>query len=524
LKRQAADLVVIGGGVTGAGVARDAAMRGFRVILIERADLAQGTSGRFHGLLHSGARYVIADPHSAMECSRENAILRRIQANAIEASGGYFVQFDGDDPEYANSWVNAATAAQMPFEEIGVAEFLRREPRVNPSAQRVMRVEDGSVDGWQLAWGAANSAKEYGTTVLTYAEVVGIEVADGQVNAVRCRDRRTGQETVIDASFVINASGPWAGRVAGLAGCGEVEVVPGRGVMVAIGHRLVNSVVNRLAKPGDGDLIVPAHTVCIIGTTDVKADDPDQLAIPRREVQQMLDAGESLVPGFRESRAVHAWSGARPLMRDAKAAATDTRHMSRGMSILDHSTRDGVKGMLTIVGGKLTTYRLMAEGLVDLMCDQLGQSRPCTTADEPVPGAESGVTHQVTKRLKEREADRLENQIICECELVTRTMLLELLEQKPESSLDDLRRQLRLGMGACQGGFCATRAVAAACEDQQCSSARATALLRLFLRNRWFGLAPILHGAQLRQAALNNWMIRGTLNVEALPKSEEVVL
>jgi glycerol-3-phosphate dehydrogenase len=203
-----ADLVVIGGGVTGAGVARDAAMRGFRTILVERADIAQGTSGRFHGLLHSGARYVVSDPRSAIECAEESDILRRIQSEAIEDTGGYFVQFAGDDPGYADRWVESALAIGLPFEEIGVDELLKREPRVNPSAQRAMHVADGSVDGWRLAWGAVDSARAHGAQVLSYMEVCGIDVSEGRACAVRCRDRRTDDEVVIDTGFVINAAGP----------------------------------------------------------------------------------------------------------------------------------------------------------------------------------------------------------------------------------------------------------------------------------------------------------------------------
>ena len=93
-----------------------------------------------------------------------------------------------------------------------------------------------------------------------------------------------------------------------------------------------------------------------------------------------------MIPGFRKARAVHAWAGARPLIKDSRVSETDTRHMARGMSIIDHNTRDGVYGMLTIAGGKLTTYRLMAERIVDIMCEEMGEKRVCKTADEAVQG------------------------------------------------------------------------------------------------------------------------------------------
>ena len=575
------DVVVVGGGATGAGVVRDLAMRGYAAVLVERADLGQGTTGRFHGLLHSGGRYVVSDPTSAAECARENAIVTRINADAVEATGGYFVTTPGDDPGFADQFLAAASATGVPAREIPVREALRCEPGLNPAITRAIEVRDGAVDGWRLVWGAAGSAIEYGASVLTYHRLTKVVVRDGAVVGVECHDRLRDEPVRIDCSFVINCAGAWAGEVAGLAGCADVEVVAGRGVMIAMGHRLVNRVINRCVYPTDGDILVPAHTVCIIGTTDVRDDDPDHLAVPPEEVQQLLDSGEALVPGFRRARAVHAWAGARPLIRDARVAESDTRHMSRGLAILDHLERDGLRGLLTIAGGKLTTYRLMAELVVDRMCAQLGETRACRTADEVVPAAASGTNHLVTSRLARREADRLDDQLVCECELVTRSMLVRALAgESPDPvgaaspagplgiasrtggpptgafarepsgsgsrpgesasagapgqavggrrargapSLDDVRRQLRLGMGPCQGGFCSLRAAGIACGTGHADPARATALLRRFLGNRWIGLWPILYGDQVRQTALDAW-IGSTLGVAPLPADEEVVL
>ena len=435
MRKLAVDVVVIGGGATGAGVIRDVAMRGYKAVLVDRVDLGQGTTGRYHGLLHSGGRYVVSDPRSATECAEENAILTRIQADAIETTGGLFVVAPEDDLEFSDRFLVGATATKVPAREISVAEALRREPRLNPGIKRAFEVQDGSVDGWQMVWGAARSAISYGAEVLTYHRVTSI-VRDGdRVSAVMCRDEKHGEDVQIDCTFVINCAGAWAGQIAGMAGCHDVEVVPGRGIMIAMNHRLVNTVVNRCIYPADGDILVPVHTVCIIGTTDVKVSDPDRLEIPPLEVQEMLDAGEILVPGFRQARAVHAWAGARPLVKDTRVAATDTRHMSRGMSILDHSERDGLKGLLTISGGKLTTYRLMAEHVVDEMCAQLGETRACRTAEETVPGSESGKTYVVTHRLHEREHDRLDDQILCECELMSRKMFVDALRRAAQGEL-----------------------------------------------------------------------------------------
>lgn len=524
MKRISTDVVVIGGGATGAGVVRDVAMRGYGAVLIERADLAQGTTGRYHGLLHSGGRYVVSDPGSATECARENAIVTRIHADAVEATGGLFVSTPGDDPEFPDRFIKGANETGVPAAEIPIAQALRMEPRLNPGITRAFQVQDGSVDGWQMTWGAANSAKAHGAQILTYHAVTEIIRADDQVSGVRCTNRKTGEEVQIECNFVINCAGPWAGAVAAMAGCHGVDVVPGRGIMIAMNHRLVNTVVNRCVYPTDGDILVPVHTVSIIGTTDTKVDDPDALAIPRDEVQQMLDSGEALIPGFRQSRAVHAWAGARPLVKDTRVSASDTRHMSRGMSILHHDERDGLKGMLTIAGGKLTTYRLMAEHVVDEMCAQLGDSRPCTTASEVVPKSESGKNYLITHRLAQREEDRLDDQIICECELMSRKMFVQALAEQPTASLDDIRRQTRVGMGPCQGGFCSSRVAGLALHEEAVDVERATAMLERFIRNRWIGLWSILYGQQIRQTALDQWIFSGTLDIEHLPKSDSEVL
>ncbi|MDK8351239.1 FAD-dependent oxidoreductase, partial [Gleimia europaea] len=325
----------------------------------------------------------------------------------------------------------------------------------------------------------------------------------------------------INCKFVINAGGPWSGQIAAMAGAHGVDVVPGRGIMIAMNHRLVNQVVNRCIYPSDGDIIVPVHTVSIIGTTDVKVEDPDHLEIPRNEVQQMLDAGEALIPGFREARAVHAWAGARPLVRDSRVDASDTRHMSRTMSIIDHSTRDGIGGLLTIAGGKLTTYRLMAKNVVDVMCRQMDDWRPCRTAEEIMPGTERGDNYEVTHRLEEREGDRFDAQIVCECELMNRKMFETLLESQPDATFDDLRRQLRLGMGPCQGGFCSMRAAGITQQMGRGDAAHVTELMRLFLKNRWIGLWPILYGRQARQTALDDWIFQGIYDIEHLPSADD---
>src|SRR5271169_467052 len=140
------DVLVIGGGATGAGVAWDAALRGFDVVLVDRRDLAEGTSGRFHGLVHSGGRYAVKDPRAAEECIAENRVLRNVAADCIEDTGGFFVTTPFDDPEFADRFADGCRATGVDCEEISTAQALREEPLLHPDISRCFRVPDANMD------------------------------------------------------------------------------------------------------------------------------------------------------------------------------------------------------------------------------------------------------------------------------------------------------------------------------------------------------------------------------------------
>jgi glycerol-3-phosphate dehydrogenase len=508
------EVLVIGGGSTGVGVARDAAMRGFKTILVERKDLADGTTGRYHGLLHSGGRYAVKDPDAARECIVENVILRRIAADCIEDTGGLFVSTPWDDPTYGDAFLEGCRATGIPVEEIAASEALRREPRLHPDISRAFTVPDAALDPWKLVWTCARSAQEHGAQILLYHRLFELERDSQRVSGALVRNELTGEELRIQADVVVNAAGAWAGEIAELAGC-RVTVVPGKGIMIAMNHRLVQTVVNRCKPSADGDILVPIRTVCVIGTTDMRVVDPDELEVTQPEVDQMLDEGEKLVPGFRESRALRVWIGARPLFSPEEVA--ETREVSRSHALLDHRQRDGVEGFVTITGGKTTTFRLMAEATVDAVCAQLGVERPCRTHEEPMPGSEDGRFYELGSRLRALEPVPQSEQIICECELITRRRLEEAMKRRRTANLDDLRRTLRLGMGPCQGGFCIYRATGILHAVEQLDHRAANAALLAFLQERWKGVHPILYGDQLRQARLDDWIFQGLLGVQHLP-------
>jgi glycerol-3-phosphate dehydrogenase len=519
------DVLVIGGGVTGGGTALDLALRGLRVALVERRDLTDGTSGRYHGLLHSGGRYAVRDAESARECISENRILRKIAPHAIEDTGGLFVTTPDDDPAYADVWLASARACGIEAEEIAMSEALRQEPALNPRITRAFRVPDASCDSFDVLTSLGAAIQAHGGTVLVYHEVTSLVLESARVTGAVIRNVRTGEETHFSARMVVNAAGAWAGLIAAMAGC-PVTVRPSKGTMVAMAYRFVNTIINRCHTPGDGDILVPVGTVAVIGTTSVTVADPNDTSVQAWEIQRMLDEGEKMVPGFSQARALRAWAGVRPLYEESGAA--EGREAKRTFAVLDHATRDGVAGLMTVVGGKFTTYRLMAERTADAVCAQLGVTSPCTTREFILPDARLPLSgpklHRLGDRLEDIEASSKLDPLICECEIVTRSELEQTARQHPDVAapwiLDDLRRDLRLGMGPCQGGFCAYRASAILQETAGLDAAQATDALGSFAQERWKGQRSLLWGQSLRQALLDEHVYRSILGLDRLQSAE----
>jgi len=513
--RKSTEIVVIGGGATGCGVIYDLAQRGFRCLQLERGGLSMGTSGRFHGLLHSGGRYVTNDPQAAVECIEENMILRKTMPHAIEDTGGLFVTTPWDPLDFADLFYKGCLNCGVPVEELGIAEMLQREPLLNPKISRSFYVPDATVDTWEACRALVATAREYGAETLTFHEVTDLLVDNNQVTGVVAKNRITGEETSIDCDMVINATGAWGGQLAKMAGC-EVTVYAGKGTMIAMNYRMVNTVINRCLPPDDGDIIVPVRTVAVIGTTSVRVADPDDYAIKDWEIKLMMDEGEKLVPSFKKFRPLRIWAGVRPLYQE-KSKGTDLRDVTRAYTLLDHATRDGVEGFITITGGKWVTHRQMAEKTVDLVCRKLDTERLCQTATTALKNPDGQKYYTLGERLHHLESGELKGQLICECELVTRPQIETVMAQHEGNIINDLRRDLRLGMGPCQGGFCTYRAAGILHEQKNLSAYETNKALVDFLQERWKGITSIMWGPQLRQALLDEGIFLGLLGLDKLP-------
>jgi glycerol-3-phosphate dehydrogenase len=519
------DVLIVGGGATGAGILRDLARRGLRCLLVEKGDLASGTSGRYHGLLHSGARYIARDPQAARECIAENAILRRIAPAAIEETGGLYVATPDDPDDYVAAFPDRCAAVGVPCNDEPLAAMFRREPALNRQIRRAYRVPDASLEPWQLVEANLRDAADRGSHALPYRQVVGMERNGGFVSSVSIADVRSGTIEEVTPRIIVSAAGAWAGRVAALAGI-ELQMSPGKGTMLVYNQRMTDTVIARCKAPGDGDIMVPVHTVAILGTTDIPVEDPDHYEATPAEIDDLISEGEKLFPDLRRMRILRAYAGVRPLYATAEFGGDD-RAISRAHAVIDHEPRDGVANVVSIVGGKLTTYRLMAEQTADVVCAKLGVDQPCTTADEVLPGQGSDRQYYwLGDRLAAHEATGGgDAALICECELVTRPMLDAFLDERMPCSLDDVRRGTRLGMGPCQGAFCTFRAagvIAARAGEGAAGAPGPEAAgpvedeLVAFLRERYRGTRPIAWGRQLQELWLSTGIYWGTLGLDAL--------
>lgn len=518
------DVIIIGGGATGAGTARDCSLRGLKVLLLERSDISTGATGRNHGLLHSGARYAVTDHESAVECIRENMTLRKIASHCVEQTDGLFITLPEDGLDYQARFVEACRKAGIRAEVLDPDYARRLEPAANPALIGAVRVPDGAVDPFRLTSSNIIDAKAHGAEIRTYTEVTELLRDGTRIVGVKAYDHHAKCELTFYAQVVVNAGGIWGHGIAAKVGI-TVNMLPAKGALLIFGHRVNKMVLNRCRKPADADILVPGDTISLIGTTSSKVpfDQIDNMIITPDEVDILLREGEKLSPILAHTRILRAYAGVRPLV--ASDDDPSGRTVSRGIVLLDHAKRDGMEGFITITGGKLMTYRLMAEWATDLVCKKIGVNAVCRTAELPLPGS-AGKGKDIEKRMGNRSVaqrrsmiarhgdmavnidsrDSIKNSLVCECEEVSIGEVEYAIDNLGVNNLVDLRRRTRVGMGTCQGELCACRAAGLMGRRDAVCARKAKADLASFLNERWKGMAPIAWGDTLRESEYTTWV------------------
>jgi glycerol-3-phosphate dehydrogenase len=393
------DLLVIGGGITGCGIARDAALRGLSVALVEKEDFASGTSSRSSRLIHGGVRYLEhGHLHLVFESSAERRRLLRLAPHLVRPLEFTWPVYEGARiPRWKLGAGLTLYDALALFRNVGRHRRLgaRAVLEHEPQLQRTglwggATYFDAATNDARLTLANAMGAAEAGAIIMNHAAVTQL-LGDKRRVAGACIRDAFG-ETVVDvrAHVVVNATGPWSDRVRDLdVGDARPSVQGSKGVHIAVPReRIGNHSALTLIHPRDGRVlfVLPAGTQAIVGTTDTFTDaTPDDVRASEDDVTYLLDAANAFFPHSELERAdvVSAWAGIRPLL----PAPAD----SPGAVTREHAVTVSARGMISITGGKLTTYRVMA---ADVMREVLGQldknAGGDRTTTEPLPGGHFG--------------------------------------------------------------------------------------------------------------------------------------
>lgn len=514
------EVLIIGGGVTGAGVMRDLALRGIHCVLIDKIDLCAGASGGNHGLLHSGARYVSTDLDAAIECRQENERLKRLAPQCIEATGGLFVGVEGDDAGFAERFPELCRRAAIACDELTPAEARALEPLLSDRLVRAYRVPDASVDPFHLALANVDHARTInGSVYRSHTELLRFDITDGEIRAALCRDSRTHAALLIRARQFVNAGGAWAMNIARLAGCSDVDLLYAKGTLLVNHDRMTRHVVNRLRPPGDGDILVPGGTVSLLGTTSTRIQDLDHVAPTVAEVDLIIREGSAMIPALAGARYTRAFSRVRPLLQGAGNASD--RAASRGFALIDHRSQ-GLANFCTITGGKLTTFRLMAEKTADLVAARLGNPAAGTTASVALPSADAGRwTEPAAAPRHWYQRGDPGDMILCECEMVPQSTVDDIVAAAPGEasqtmSLEAISLRSRIGKGPCQGSFCGIRVASYLYDQGHYRDAAGLACMRDFFDERFKGQRLVVWGQQAAQMELAEALHCGLLGLDAL--------
>lgn len=515
--------LIIGAGITGAGLARDLSLRGVGCILVEQKDVTAGASGANHGLLHSGARYIRSDPAAAEECQKENHLLKRLAPHCIDACGGLFVAVKGDDEKYIADFPQLCAQSGITTQPVDLDDARNMEPALSDKLIAAYEVDDAAVDPFRLTLDNIAQAVDKGARLLRFTRVAGFTIGQSKIVTAQLVNTQTGKEFHIQADVVVNATGAWADQVAALAEI-PIHMIYSKGSLLVTQSRMTQRVINRLRLATDADILVPGGTVSILGTTSVRTDTPDKIYPEIEEIDRIVEEGAMMIPALETTRYIRAYCGVRPLV--GGDTDDDDRKVSRGYALIDHA-RDGVDNFITITGGKLTTYRFMAEKTADLVCRRLGIDQPCQTRTEPLPAStgaqwtEPGLApHQWMKQ--NDPADLL----LCECEMVSQHAVDQIIADMEElnipPTLEAIGLRSRVGKGPCQGAFCSQRLTAYLYDRGVFKDDQGVVNLHQFLNERWRGQHPLFWDTPLIQSQLQEAMHCGLFGLELRPLGEPI--
>ena len=525
------DVCVIGGGVTGAGIARDLSLRGLSVLLLDKGDWGAGTTGSSSWMIHGGPRYLEFDWDTTRSSCIDAGHIVTIAKNMV-----YRVVFVIPVlPHDKNNVERMETAMEVydrfqplkkahPHVRLTAEEARQVEPGLAPDIVAAVTMEEWGVDPHRLVFANVQDAVAHGARALNHTRVVELLRDSGKVIGVKYR-ASDGSMSEARAKVVVNAAGPWAPEVARMAG-GEVNLRPAKGIHIVYPHRISNFAISCESIDGRDLLMVSHAGFTLLGTTDDDFyGDLDSVDVFQDEVDYLLQAFERVFPSIRDYRPVRTTTGVRPTLFKWRRYEDQ---LSRRYEVIDHEG-SGAPGFVTIAGGKLSMYRLMAEETSDLVCRKLGHQAPCTTATQPLPGNDAdvepaaevarrhGISALAAMKAQSRhgtlaqavlEASR-GGRMVCRCEPITEAELAHAARHEHVRTLADAFRRVGLAAGPCAGAACVLRASEIIGRELGWSASQRIEAARDFVRGAWLGRAPVIGHAGWAQEELAQGSMRG---------------
>lgn len=527
------DLVVVGGGINGCGIARDAAMRGLDVALFEKNDFSTGATWASSGLIHGGLRYLSNDPRVTKKSCYDSGHIQRIAPHLLFRVP-FLYPVRGDTLQnrallelveiYFDTYDRyAPLKGGAPHSRMTREQALELEPGLPDDVIGAVTTDEWGIDSSRLTLLNAIDAAEHGADIYTYHEMVdflrddGSDGKRGAVRGVRVRDRISGGTEEVYGKRTLNATGPWAERIANRAGAQSCQIRPGKGIHLVLAGRITNYAIISEAIDGRQIFLAPHQNVTYVGTTDDDYfGDLDDIPVLEDEVKYLLDGVRSIFPSIDRHRIIDTTVGCRPTLSERGKYESD---LSRDHEIFDHAD-EGVPNFISLGGGKLAAYRLMAEETVDLVCEQLGVHASCRTHLEPLPGGrdhdlsesaftELGVDPYAARRILYRHGSRADEvlelmrnhpswrRIVDPSEPVTEAELRYSIRHEFVRRLDDCRRRVRLGCGM-DGGWQSTwQSAEVFCRERDLAPRDRVDTALGFQRARWGDRGGILKGDQL---------------------------
>jgi glycerol-3-phosphate dehydrogenase len=415
-------------------------------------------------------------------------------------------------------------------------ELLQLEPGLVGGVAGGVTFDEWGIDGARLCIGNLVDAIEHGAEARVHCTVTELlRREDGSVGGVRYRDRMTGETGSKSARLVVNATGAWAPITASLAGLEPkaARIRPGKGIHVFLDRRLTNYAIACTAIDGRQVFILPWQNMSVLGTTDDDYyGDLDDVIATGDEVRYLFEAVERVFPAVRTARAIGTWGGVRPTLY---AWGLNEDRLSREHDVVDHE-QHGVRGLFSMIGGKLASYRIFAEEMTDILAQRLGNDRPGRTHVSPLPGGddsvdpmqlvqEGGMEAVTATRLEYRHGGRSlrvlermlrdprEAAVVCPCEPVTEAEIRYVVQHELAFTVDDVSRRTRLGLGACGGMRCAARCGRIVAEMTARPAIAGLMMAHQFLQNAARRRLAAVGADQARQEALALASLRAELGL-----------